>query len=288
MDKGCIEKMVTFGISEHEVRIYLALLERREHTALELHELTNVPRTKIYEITKNMIQRGICIEKQIGRKKKYQAVAPEIVLTNLVRDQEAELNGKKKLAQDILKVINPIYDRGSQIGDVTEYVEIVKGLSSIHERFVSLVRNTQREHLSFVKAPYVHQLKNQKVAEQENAEFEILKRGAVAKALYEFPSKEYLEPTITHIEKCIAAGEKARVIEQVPVKMHILDARYVLLALENPRSEVSALTTLVIEHPGLARTARMAFEYLWEKAKDPRILRDLLKTGGSMKKHSAL
>jgi hypothetical protein len=140
-----------------------------------------------------------------------------------------------------------------------------------------LVRNTKKELLSFVKCPYAHQNKRQKLGEQENVEFEILKKGAVARALYELPSGEHIEPIITHIEKCIKAGEKARVLEHVPIKMCILDGRYVLMILENPKLATYPLTMLVIEHPGLALAARILFNHLWEKAKDYRSLKSLRK-----------
>jgi len=276
-NKGHIEKMVKLGISDREARIYLALLERRELTALEIHELTNVPRSKVYEITQRMILRGMCIEKQMGRKKKYQAVEPRRVLKNLVKGYENALDEKEKLAKELSKIVYPLYNQGKQIVDVSEYVEIIKGRSSIHERYVSLVRNTKKELLSFVKCPYAHQNKRQKMGEQENVEFEILKKGAVARALYELPSGEHIEPIITHIEECIKAGEKARVIAHLPIKMFIFDRKYVLMTLENPKLATYPLTMLVIEHPGLALAARILFNHLWEKAKDYRSLKSLRK-----------
>jgi len=154
-------------------------------------------------------------------------------------------------------------------------VEIINDLPSIHERYVNLVKNTKKELLGFVKRPYAHQAKSQKLGEQEHAELEILKRGAVVKSLYEFPSEEEFEWSIAHIKKCTRAGEEARMIEQIPVKMCVFDIKYVLMVFENPRLATSPLTNLVIEHPGLTRAARMSFDYLWEKAKDYRAWRSL-------------
>jgi sugar-specific transcriptional regulator TrmB len=268
MNKEYIEKMVKLGISEREARVYTALITKRELTALEIHELTHVPRTKIYEIIQRLNHHGMCIEKRMGRKKKYQAVAPRRALGNLIRDYENDLGEKKRLAKDITEMIHPIYSQGVQIEDVTEYVEIVKGLPSTHERYVNLMKNTKKELLGFVKGPYAHQAKSQKIGEQERAEFEILKRGVVARVLYEFPSEEEIEWLFNHIKKCIDVGEEARVTEQIPVKMCVFDMRYVLMSLENPKLSISPFTNLVIDHPGLARAVRFSFDYLWEKGKD--------------------
>ena len=261
-----IEKMVRLGISERETRVYLALLEKRELTALEIHQLTNVPRTKVYETIPRMILRGMCIEKKMGRNKKYQAVEPRRVLNNLIKVYESELEEKKKLAEDIGKMIYPKYNKGMQTVDSSEYVEIIKGISSIHERYVSLVRNTRKEFIGFVKPPYAHQHKRQKVNAQESIEFEILKKGVIIRSLYEFPNEEEIETTIDHIKKCIEAGEKARMIEKLPVKMYISDVKYMFMALDNPKVTASPLTMLVIEHPGFALATRILFNHLWDKA----------------------
>lgn len=273
--KEYIEILVKLGIFDTEARIYMALLEKRELTALEIHELTNVPRSKVYEITQRMIHRGMCIEKQVGRRKKYQAVEPRRALNRLIKEYEDDLDEKKKLTKEFNKTVYSIYNQGMQIVDASEYVEIIKGLPSIHERYINLVKNTKKELLGFVKRPYACGHKRQKVGEQENAEFEILKRGVVARVLYELPGEEEIDFLTTHIKKCVEAGEKARVIEQVPIKMYIFDQRYVLMALENSKLVTSPLTMLVIEHPGLAKAARISFDYLWEKAHDYRVLRSL-------------
>jgi len=265
------------GISEGEARIYAALLEKGELSAMEIHELTNVPRTKVYEITQKMILRGMCLKKQMGRKTRYQAVEPKRVFNNLMKKNENELNEKKELANALGKALYTIYNQKIQNVDISKYVEIIDDFPSIHERYVSLVRNTKKELLGFVKPPYAHQGKGKKLSEQENAEFEILKRGGVARVLYDFPSEEEIETRLAHIEKCVQAGEQARVIEHLPIKMYVFDQRYVLMALDTSRSATSTLTMLVIEHPGLAQATKMLFEHLWKKAKDYIVLKDLVK-----------
>jgi len=257
-----IEKMVKMGVFERDARIYMALLEQRELTALEIHKLTNIPRTKVYEITQRMIGGGMCIEKQKGGKKKYQAVEPKRVLTNLMREQEKDLEEKKKLAESVARMVNPIYNRGTNIVD-DEYVEIIKGLPSIHERYVSLVKGTKRELLGFVKRPYACGQSNQIVDEQENAEFEMLKSGAAARVLYELPGKKEGEFLFAHIKKCLKMGEKARIMAHIPVKMYVFDERYVLMALDNSKVANSPFTMLVVEHPGLAQAATVLFDHLW-------------------------
>lgn len=118
--KRCIEKLKRLGIFEREARIYMALLEKKEFTALEIQKLTDVPRTEVYKIIQRMIRRGLCIEKQTGRKKKYQAVEPESAFDNLIKEYENDLLEKKRLAKDIDRMITPLYNQRIPGMDVLE------------------------------------------------------------------------------------------------------------------------------------------------------------------------
>ncbi len=268
-----VAKMVKMGIFERDARIYMALLGQRELTAMEIHKLTNIPRTKVYEITQRMIRAGMCIEKQMGGKKKYQAVDPTRAFAQLVREQESDLEEKRKLAKSFAKMVYPIYSRGSQIVD-TEYVEVIKGMPSIHERYVSLLNGTKHELLGFVKRPYVFNKNRQIVEEQENAEFRMLKRGASARVLYELPEKKEREFLYAHVMKCIKKGEKARVMEDIPTKMYVFDQKFVLMALDNVKLVTAPFTMLVVEHPSLALAATILFNHLWAKAKEAQRYKD--------------
>ena len=47
-----INNLEKLGLTENEAKAYVGLVSLREATAREVHELTNVPRAKIYEILK--------------------------------------------------------------------------------------------------------------------------------------------------------------------------------------------------------------------------------------------
>jgi len=268
--------MQKLGVSETEAKIYRALLERRELSALEIHELTNVPRTKVYEVTQKMMLRGLCLEKHMGRKKKYQAIEPKRALNSLMKPLEDHLKEQQNIAHALTSMIDPIYDRGMKKVDNLEYVEIIHDRPSIHERYVSLVKNTRRELVGFVKPPFAHKPTRRRLYEQENAEFEILQKGAIIRVLYEFPSKDELAERLQHIRNVAKKGERSRVIEHLPIKMYIFDERYVLMALDNSKDATSLLTMVVVEHPGLAQAGTMLFNHLWDQAHDWRYLESML------------
>ena len=272
-----IKRMIELGISEKQAKIYHALLQKRELTAMGIQEIAHVPRTKVYEITQKMKLNNMCLEKQVGKKKMYQAVDPVKFLSGFMSDKEKELKDKKNIADEIKRMAMPVYEQGIKQFDRLDNVEIIKDLPSIHERFVNLVKNTKKELIGLAKAPYTHQYDATKLKEQGDAVHERVKKGVDVKVVYEIPAKDKLEWTYNHINNCVQTGEQARVIESLPIKVFIFDERYILMALANATIPNTPLTMFVIDHPPLAYLGKALFDQLWKEAKDYRVLQTLIK-----------
>ncbi|MEO0127560.1 MAG: helix-turn-helix domain-containing protein [candidate division WOR-3 bacterium] len=270
-----IEKMTKLGITETEARIYTALLEKPELTAQEIYFLTGVPRTKVYEIGQRMVQKGMCIEKLVGNRRIFQAIGPKRAFRNLLKHYENDLLAKKKLSEELIESIHQEYEKTIQQSDLSEFIEIIKGPPSIHSRFIELLENVKKEVIGFVRGPFVHQKNPEFLKEQRDLEFRIIRKGIIVKALYEIPKQTDLQWLYSHLKRCIDAGEKARVIERLPVKMFIFDRNYVLMALDN-RHSISPLTMIGIEHPALAQAGIILFDTLWTQGQEYNLLKSLI------------
>jgi len=244
---------------------------------MEIHELTGVPRSKIYEIAQKMMQRNMCIEKKTGRSKKFQAIEPNRMFSRLIQDSQADHTRKKELAEELVSELSPLYDQGLNSTDISEYVEIITDLSSIHERYLDLVRNSKFEILGFVKPPYTHKRRGSKLDQQEDQEISKLSVGVNVKGLYEYEYEDIADLELSHIERCIAAGEQVRFIKKLPIKMHIFDRRFVLMAMSNGEFAKTPLTMLVVDHPALADASKILFDHLWENSLELDSLKSLLK-----------
>jgi sugar-specific transcriptional regulator TrmB len=201
----------------------------------------------------------------MGRKTRYQVVELGRVLDRLIKRYENDLDKKKRLVEEFIKMVCRIYNRGTQSVDVSKNVEIIADLPMIHERYMNLVKNTKHELVGFVKRTYAHKHKRQEVGEQEKEELEILRRGTTVRMIYEFPREDELEFLIPRIEKYMRLKEKVRLIEYLPTRMYVFDQRYVLMALGTPGR---ATSMLMIEHSDFARAARNLFDHYWKKACD--------------------
>ena len=266
-----MDKMMRLGIPDAQARIYLALLRKRELSAIEIQEITDVPRTKVYEITQQMILRGLCIEKRIGRAKKFQAIEPERALAGMIHEHEDELKSKRSIVKEIDKILEPLYTKAMQRSELSDNIEIIKDMKAIHERYINLVDATRSSMIAFAKPPSAHMNMTYRIRLQMNALFNILKKGVDVRMLFELADKRFMDAEAIRIEQMIKNGCHARILEQLPIKAYVFDNTYVLMALDNPPAEAQPLTMIVVTHKALAVTFRILFDYLWEEAKDSQV-----------------
>lgn len=74
-----ISNLERLGLTENEAKVYVGVVSLREATAREVHELTNVPRAKIYEVFKVLAKKGY-LEVRQGSPTYFRAVDPKQVI----------------------------------------------------------------------------------------------------------------------------------------------------------------------------------------------------------------
>jgi len=268
MDKEkYLKKLVDIGLTERESKVYTTLLSGRMFTAAELQRTVNIPRTKIYEVLNKMINRGICTEKKLGRNKIYEAVEPKLAMERVVKTYQDDLNKKKELVEQISEAFTPIFENSKSIVNPLEFIDVMKDKVQIHKRYINSVRNTKREMLTFNKGPYACD-NEERLSEQEDEETKLLKRGGTTKDIYELREFEELDWLLESVKKSLRFGQKARVVDKLPIKMLIFDDEKVMFPLEQKIHDSNELTMIYIEHRQLAEACRILFNHMWEQGKD--------------------
>ncbi|MCQ1536240.1 TrmB family transcriptional regulator [Methanosarcina sp. KYL-1] len=85
MDSELIGKLQKLGFTENEAKTYVGLLSLNEATAREIHELTHVPRPKVYGVLDRMAKKGY-VEIREGTPAYFRGVDPEL-LTERLRNE---------------------------------------------------------------------------------------------------------------------------------------------------------------------------------------------------------
>ena len=89
-----------FNLNIYETKVWLALLSKGIATAGEVAEISNVPRSRTYDVLESLEKQGFAILK-LGKPVKYIAVNPSIVLERLRNNIIREADEKSKLLANI-------------------------------------------------------------------------------------------------------------------------------------------------------------------------------------------
>jgi sugar-specific transcriptional regulator TrmB len=262
-----LRSFIEIGLTEREAKVYMTLLSGRMFTVMELQEAVNIPRTKIYEVLNKLVSRNICIEKKLGRNKLYEAVEPQIALERVVESYKNDLDRKKELIQQVSEVFTPIFQNSKSIVNPLEFIDVMKEKAQIHRRYTACVKSTKREMLTFNKGPYACDTSD-RLVEQEDEEFKLLKRGGSCKDIYELKELKEVDWLLSSVKKSLKLGQQARIVKKLPIKMLVFDQEKVMFALEQPVPVQNELTMIYIEHKRLAEACSILFYHLWDQGQD--------------------
>ena len=71
--------------------------------------------------------------------------------------------------------------------------------------------------------------------------------------------------TTEGVRRFVEAGEMARFVPELPLKLVIIDESIVMFGMEDPVAGSAELTIMVVEHPSLASILKIAFNTVWEQ-----------------------
>ncbi len=113
-----------FDINIYEAKVWLSLLSRGISSAGEIAELSEVPRSRTYDVLESLEKMGFVIQK-IGKPVKYIAIKPEIVIEKL----------KNNVEQDAKEKIQTL----SNLKETAEYTELLE----LHKTGVEPIKNNE-------------------------------------------------------------------------------------------------------------------------------------------------
>jgi predicted transcriptional regulator len=109
---SAIENLARLGLKEYEARIYVALVGLGEANVRRIHEVSGVPRPRVYDVLNSLDEKGF-IEIRQGSPLRYKAVRPEIVVSFLKKDLDSAAQESVKtldaLSVDARQNYSPIW-----------------------------------------------------------------------------------------------------------------------------------------------------------------------------------
>lgn len=301
MNKGIIlKKLREIGLTPHESKCYLSLLERDSLAVGEISKIAEIPRPNAYHIMEKLLAKGLCVSKP-GKLQKYsmtdpqflkQKILPELNAriddefdkekTNLQRkleERQKDILSRKKQAalniDDLLKTLSPLYSKNRNNNSPLDYLEIFKDPAQAMSKFNELMINAKEEVLSIEKPSANWSPPPPKVFNKLNREMsasikKLLKNGVRSRSIFELsPGGERRKWQLELLKIFARAGDKIRITKDAPMKLTTIDSKIVLFALEDPTSvKPSYYTSHIIYHQAMARGLKMLFEAVWAQAED--------------------
>ncbi|MCP5005060.1 MAG: TrmB family transcriptional regulator [Planctomycetes bacterium] len=102
-----LQDLIDYGLSEKEANIYLICLKLSEATAIRIAELSNYPRTAVYDLLERLMNLGLISTVITDNKTRFIASDPKTLLFLLEEKKESI----KNLLPELNKIHNQIQDK---------------------------------------------------------------------------------------------------------------------------------------------------------------------------------
>lgn len=253
-NEDLVSQLTRLGLTSYEAKAYLTLIRRDSFTAAQVARQSGLPRQRIYDVLGSLVQKGLAAARP-GTVVKYAATPPDLAIDLLLASHRESLARMERDAQQMVGDLKPAFDEGQEHTDPLEYIEVLRDRRAINERFTEIQANVKKEILVFTKPPYA-------TPPQENVEGLEVIASHDARSLYEF--SVFDEPAVRRgVQRFVEAGEQARFVPSLPLKLVIVDETIVMFGMEDPVAGSSELTIVVVEHQSLAKVLKTAFDAIW-------------------------
>ena len=137
-----------FDLNLYEVKVWTALLSRGTSTAGELSNISDVPRSRTYDILESLEKKGFIVMK-LGKPIKFVALKPEEVVErvkkNLVRYAQEKTKRLETLKGDeVLDELNTLFTKGIKFVEPSDLSGSLKGRQNIYNHLDMMVRDAEK------------------------------------------------------------------------------------------------------------------------------------------------
>ncbi|WP_327039528.1 helix-turn-helix domain-containing protein [Micromonospora maris] len=243
------------GLTPAEEELYRCLMQLTTARIDELAERLHRPRTDIVTHLDALRAKGLVLPAGPEPDAALRPLAPDVPLGGaLLRQQEALETARASVNQ-----LTEEYRAAMRRHDAAHLVEVITGAQALRDRLRDMQNAARSEVLWFCRANPLA------MPGQDNVEeFDALARGVRYRAIYE--REMLLEPAaLQDVEQGVRAGEQARVLDRLPVRLAIVDARTALCPLVPDRSSGEP-SAAVIGRSQLLDALLALFESHWQMA----------------------
>ncbi|WP_027345827.1 helix-turn-helix transcriptional regulator [Hamadaea tsunoensis] len=238
------------GLSPIHSEVYLDLLTHPRSSATDIAGRLNTAPGRVRKALQKLLDVGLA-SRLVGTRTNFVAAPPEVAVDALVARQTQELERLRESAHELALRVRDLLPPA----EPSELIQLVEGAEAVSHHLARLQHHARDEVLIIDSPPYLY---GKPVVNEE--EFQALARGVRYRGLYDAPALQ----EAGHLEQmmaCVAAGEQARSLPRVRMKMIIADRSQALLPLSFSAAETR--TRILVHASPLLDALVLCFESLW-------------------------
>jgi len=137
-----------FDLNLYEVKVWTALLSRGTSTAGELSNISDVPRSRTYDILESLEKKGFILMK-LGKPIKFVAIKPEEVVERVKKNLITSAKEKTKRLEnlkgdDVLEELSGLFTQGIKFVEPTELSGSMRGRQNLYNHLDMLIREAEK------------------------------------------------------------------------------------------------------------------------------------------------
>tara|TARA_Y100000034_G_C6883243_1_gene405077 strand:+ start:609 stop:1430 length:822 start_codon:yes stop_codon:yes gene_type:complete len=138
-----------FDLNLYEVKVWTSLLSRGVSTAGELSTISDVPRSRTYDILESLEKKGFVVMK-LGKPIKFIALKPEEVVDRVKRNMISNANDKAKVLEhtkgsEVIQELTNLYDNGIKFIEPADLSGSLKGRQNVYNHLDMMIKNAKKD-----------------------------------------------------------------------------------------------------------------------------------------------
>ncbi|MFA6022461.1 MAG: helix-turn-helix domain-containing protein [Candidatus Pacearchaeota archaeon] len=137
-----------FDLNLYEVKVWTALLSRGVSTAGELSNISDVPRSRTYDILESLEKKGFIVMK-LGKPIKFVALKPEEVIERVKRNLMVDAKEKSRRLEelksdDVLKELGTLFTQGVKFVEPSDLSGSLRGRTNMYNHLDMLIASAEK------------------------------------------------------------------------------------------------------------------------------------------------
>jgi HTH-type transcriptional regulator, sugar sensing transcriptional regulator len=143
-----LDMLKTIGLNKYERNLWVALLSRGASTAGELSDISNVPRSRCYDVLESLADKGFIVI-QPGKPLKYAAIHPREALDRVKKKihQDAIETGDKidrLVKSDAIKELEKLHKDNIKVSKPEDLAGALKGRYAVMQQMETMMKNAKK------------------------------------------------------------------------------------------------------------------------------------------------